>query len=122
MSLHCMKIKEYQGDVVFMHEVIDGAADRSYGIHVAKLAGLPPLAVKRAEQVLASLENDKKNTNIKEQTDDLPLFSTIKAEPEKPQKSPAVEALEQINPDALSPREALDELYKLKEILKCQNS
>lgn len=122
MSLHCMKIKEYQGDVVFMHEVIDGAADRSYGIHVAKLAGLPPLAVKRAEQVLASLENDKKNTNIKEQTDDLPLFSTIKTEPEKPQKSPALEALEQINPDALSPREALDELYKLKEILKCQNS
>ena len=122
MSLHCMKIKEYQGDVVFMHEVIEGAADRSYGIHVAKLAGLPPLAVKRAEQVLASLENDKKNTNIKEQTDDLPLFSTIKVEPQKSQKSPAVEALEQINPDALSPREALDELYKLKEILKCQKS
>ncbi len=119
MSLHCMKIKEYQGDVVFMHEVIDGAADRSYGIHVAKLAGLPPLAVKRAEQVLASLENDKKNTSIKEQTDELPLFSAIKIEKEIPQKSPVLEALEQINPDVLSPREALEELYKLKEISKC---
>ena len=122
MSLHCMKTKEYNEEVVFMHEVIDGAADRSYGIHVAKLAGLPPLAVKRAEQVLASIENDKKNSNIKELTDDLPLFSAVKVEKVEPKKSPALEALEQINPDALSSREALDELYKLKEILKCQNS
>ena len=66
MSLHCMKIKEFNDEVIFLHEVIDGAADRSYGIHVAKLAGLPPVVLKRAEQVLSSLENDKKNANIKE--------------------------------------------------------
>lgn len=60
MSLHCMKIKEFNDEVVFLHEVIPGAADRSYGIHVAKLAGLPPVVIKRAEQVLDALEHDKK--------------------------------------------------------------
>lgn len=80
MSLHCMKIKEFNDEVIFLHEVIDGAADRSYGIHVAKLAGLPPVVLKRAEQVLSSLENDKKNANIKELADDLPLFSSLKKE------------------------------------------
>ena len=54
MSLHCMKIKEFNEEVVFLHEVISGAADRSYGIHVAKLAGLPKVVIKRAEQVLQS--------------------------------------------------------------------
>ena len=84
MSLHCMKIKEFNDEVIFLHEVIDGAADRSYGIHVAKLAGLPPVVLKRAEQVLSSLENDKKNANIKELADDLPLFSSLKKEEKKP--------------------------------------
>ncbi len=120
MSLHCMKIKEFNDEVIFLHEVIDGAADRSYGIHVAKLAGLPEVVIKRAEQVLSSLENDKKNSNIKELADDLPLFAVLK-EQTKPAvvKSPVLEALEQLNPDSLSPKEALEELYKLKEILKC---
>ena len=120
MSLHCMKIKEFNDEVIFLHEVIDGAADRSYGIHVAKLAGLPEVVIKRAEQVLSSLENDKKSSNIKELADDLPLFAVLK-EQTKPTvaKSPALEALEQLNPDSLSPKEALEELYKLKEMLKC---
>ena len=115
-----MKIKEFNDEVIFLHEVIDGAADRSYGIHVAKLAGLPEVVIKRAEQVLSSLENDKKNSNIKELADDLPLFAVLK-EQTKPAvvKSPVLEALEQLNPDSLSPKEALEELYKLKEILKC---
>lgn len=120
MSLHCMKIKEFNDEVIFLHEVIDGAADRSYGIHVAKLAGLPNVAVKRAEQVLDSLEHDKKNTNIKELANDLPLFASLKEkEEEKTIQSPVIQALEDVNPDNLSPREALEELYKLKEMLKC---
>lgn len=114
MSLHCMKIKEFNGEVIFLHEVIDGAADRSYGIHVAKLAGLPPVVLKRAEQVLSSLENDKKNANIKELADDLPLFSSLKKEEKKPSAVDA--ALAEICPDNLTPREALDELYRLKAL------
>ena len=114
MSLHCMKIKEFNDEVIFLHEVIDGAADRSYGIHVAKLAGLPPVVLKRAEQVLSSLENDKKNANIKELADDLPLFSGLKKEEKKPSAVDA--ALAEICPDNLTPREALDELYRLKAL------
>ena len=114
MSLHCMKIKEFNDEVIFLHEVIDGAADRSYGIHVAKLAGLPPVVLKRAEQVLSSLENDKKNANIKELADDLPLFSSLKKEEKKPSAVDA--ALAEICPDILTPREALDELYRLKAL------
>ncbi len=116
MSLHCMKIKEYKDEVIFLHEVIDGAADRSYGIHVAKLAGLPQVVLKRAEQVLNSLEHDKKNTNIKALADDLPLFASLKEKEEKQKPSAVEEALKNINPDDLSPREALDELYKLKQL------
>ncbi len=114
MSLHCMKIKEFNDEVIFLHEVIDGAADRSYGIHVAKLAGLPPVVLKRAEQVLSSLENDKKNANIKELADDLPLFSSLQKEEKKPSAVDA--ALAEICPDNLTPREALDELYRLKAL------
>ena len=120
MSLHCMKIKEFNDEVVFLHEVIDGAADRSYGIHVAKLAGLPGVVIKRAEQVLSSLENDKKNSNIKELADDLPLFASLREKEAAANVKPPVQtALEALNPDNLSPREALEELYKLKEMLKC---
>ena len=120
MSLHCMKIKEFNDEVIFLHEVIDGAADRSYGIHVAKLAGLPKMVIKRAEQVLTSLENGGKSSNIKNLADDLPLFAVLKEKEEKTEeKSPLKEELENLNPDDLSPREALEELYKLKEMLKC---
>ncbi|MBR1915301.1 MAG: DNA mismatch repair protein MutS [Alphaproteobacteria bacterium] len=115
ISLHAMKIKEYNGNVVFMHEVIDGVADRSYGVHVAKLAGVPKLVTKRAEQILKVLEEnsgDKKITSIE---DDLPLFAVFKKDEEGKKKiSPLDEALEKLNPDNLTPREALDKLYELK--------
>ncbi len=120
MSLHCMKIKEFNDQVIFLHEVIDGAADRSYGIHVAKLAGLPKAVVKRAEQVLQSLEQDGKSHSVAKLADDLPLFAVMKAKEEEKvieKASPAVEALEQLNPDDLTPREALDKLYELKNLL-----
>jgi len=115
LSLHAMKIKEYNGNVVFMHEVIDGAADRSYGVHVAKLAGLPTLALKRAEQILKALEKNPNNQKITALEDDLPLFAALKKdiEEQKP-ASPLMEALEKLNPDNLTPREALDKLYELK--------
>ena len=115
MSLHCMKIKEFKGEVIFLHEVIDGAADRSYGIHVAKLAGLPPKVLERAEQVLAELEKDKRQNNFSGLDLELPLFSFA---PKEEKKSPLLKELEQLNPDDLTAREALQKLYDLKEMLK----
>ena len=120
MSLHCMKIKEFKGEVVFLHEVIDGAADRSYGIHVAKLAGLPKLVVKRAEQVLDSLEHSDKSTYITKMIDDLPLFASVQKKIEEKEEqeelSPLIQALRNINPDDMSPKEALAKLYELKAL------
>lgn len=119
MSLHCMKIKEFKDDVIFMHEVIEGAADRSYGIHVAKLAGLPKVVVKRSEQVLDSLENSGKSRNIVRLADDLPLFASVreKEENEIEKQAPALQALENLNPDDLTPKAALEKLYELKSLL-----
>lgn len=116
LSLHAMKIKEFEGNVVFMHEVINGTADRSYGIHVAKLAGLPKLAVKRAEQILKTLEKQSNAQKIAHIEDDLPLFSVFlqSKEAEKEKTSPLFEMLNKLNPDNLTPREALDKLYELK--------
>ena len=124
MSLHCMKIKEFNDQVIFLHEVITGAADRSYGIHVAKLAGLPPVVIKRAEQVLENLEKDNKATNINSLTDDLPLFSAVLNVTKKENPSFSVEeiqvikTIEEIYPDELSPKEALEKLYEIKSLLK----
>ena len=113
-----MKIKEYEGDVIFMHEVISGAADRSYGIHVAKLAGLPKLTINRAEQVLKLLENEKQNKMMSSVEVDLPLFAVLQEKEEQVEEvSPVVEELLMIDVDSLSPREALDVLYKLKDML-----
>ena len=114
LSLHCMKIKEFNGEVVFMHEVVPGAADRSYGIHVAKLAGLPELTVKRAEQVLKLLEEEKQSKAVTAVEDDLPLFEALKTQEEEKKENPAVAAIRGLDVDSLSPREALDWLYRLK--------
>lgn len=117
LSLHCMKIKEFNEDVIFLHEVIDGAADRSYGIHVAKLAGLPKTVLKRADQVLHNLERQGKGMSVKDVSEELPLFACIKEKVEEKISSPALDELLQINPDDLSPREALEKLYELKKLL-----
>jgi DNA mismatch repair protein MutS len=112
-----MRVKEWQGDVVFLHEVTPGAADRSYGIHVAKLAGLPPAAVARAEQVLQSLEQGEQAGAVARLADDLPLFAVAakQAPTTKLSEPSAVEAaLAAVNPDELSPKEALELLYRLK--------
>ena len=116
-------VKEWQGDVIFLHEVKQGAADRSYGVQVAKLAGLPPIVVERARVVLEQLEKgDREGTSQKSRViDDLPLFSatiTQQAPVAKPVVSPALARLSELNPDDMSPRDALDALYALKELTK----
>jgi DNA mismatch repair protein MutS len=114
-------VKEWDGDVIFLHEVKQGAADRSYGVQVAKLAGLPTAVVDRARVVLQALEQGDRDGNRKKTTmiDDLPLFaSTLAATPApaKPTKSPALERLDAIIPDELSPKEALNLIYELKDL------
>ena len=113
LSLHHVRAREWKGDLVLLHEVADGAADRSYGIAVAKLAGLPPTVVARARSVLAKLEAGRDATGgIAAGLDDLPLFAAA-VEPERA-PDPIASALDAIDPDRLTPREALEELYRLK--------
>ena len=118
LSLRCMKTKEFNGDVVFMHEVVKGAVDRSYGIHVAKLAGLPELTIKRAEQVLKLLEDEKQNKIVSSIENDLPLFEALKKEVKVDEKNPVIEEIEKLDLDSMSPYEALGKLYKLKKLLE----
>jgi len=114
LSLHHVRAREWKGDLVLLHEVADGAADRSYGIAVAKLAGLPSTVVARARSVLAKLEAGRDATGgIAAGLDDLPLFAAAAAEPERA-PDPMASALDAIDPDRLTPREALEELYRLK--------
>jgi DNA mismatch repair protein MutS len=118
LACHTMRVKEWQGDVIFLHEVTAGAADRSYGIHVAKLAGVPKAAISRAEAVLATLERGEQAGALTRLADDLPLFAATAARAAEPAaKASALETtLNEINPDALTPREALELLYHLKEL------
>jgi DNA mismatch repair protein MutS len=114
-----MRVKEWRGDVVFLHEVVPGAADRSYGIQVAKLAGLPPSVIERAKVVLAQLEAEDRGKPLRG-FEDLPLFQH-RPEPEEAKPDPlhaVIEALAALHPDELSPREAMDALYELKRKLK----
>ena len=107
-----MRAKEWNGELVFLHEAVEGAADRSYGVQVAKLAGVPASVVARARQVLAKLERDP---NSPARLDDLPLFAA--ARPPKPAEPSRLEqALAGVDPDALTPREALEALYRLKAL------
>ncbi|MBR5130464.1 MAG: DNA mismatch repair protein MutS [Alphaproteobacteria bacterium] len=110
VSLHTMRTKEWNGDIVFLHEVGEGAIDRSYGIHVAKLAGLPSSVLDRAAEVLAGLEEKKQEQQPL--FDDLPLFCAMKEPTIK--TSVIEERLEETNLDLMSPKEALDFLYNLK--------
>ena len=119
-----MKVREWKGDVIFLHEVIPGTADRSYGIQVATLAGLPDAVITRARDVLAQLESDERSNPAKSLIDDLPLFSISprKANTTAPTENEALRKLVELSPDELSPREALDVLYKLREmVLKNRN-
>jgi DNA mismatch repair protein MutS len=114
-----MRVKEWQGDVVFLHEVMPGAAEGSYGIQVAKLAGIPQSVIDRAKIVLAELESEERKTPLKG-FDDLPLFQVATAPFPEKREAPidkVVAALESLHPDEMSPREAMDALYTLKSRL-----
>ena len=115
-----VRVKEWQGDVVFLHEVMPGAADRSYGIQVAKLAGLPAGVIARAKTILAKLEAQDRSSTTRALAEDLPLFATTSRAVEEKIETPAdrlLKAFEALHPDDMSPREALDALYALKKTL-----
>ncbi|MCI5113101.1 MAG: DNA mismatch repair protein MutS [Marivita sp.] len=115
-------VREWDGEVIFLHEVRDGAADRSYGVQVAQLAGLPPAVITRARSVLDALEKgERENTSPKALIDDLPLFSAVAnaPQPAKPSAESKIEAqIKDLHPDEMTPIEALQALYNLKALLK----
>lgn len=121
-----VKVKEWEGEVIFLHEVVPGAADRSYGIQVAKLAGLPPAVVARARAVLTELENADRAAPAQRILDDLPLFAAINRAPAPAapaaKADPVAEAvktqLSSLDLDEMTPREALEALYRLKAAAK----
>jgi DNA mismatch repair protein MutS len=119
LSLRHVRAREWKSELVFLHEVAKGPADRSYGLAVAKLAGLPPPVLARARSVLSKLEAGRAATGgIAAGLDDLPLFAA--ALQDEGQGAPAVdpvhEALAEADADALTPREALDLVYRLKRL------
>ncbi|MGH1398819.1 MAG: DNA mismatch repair protein MutS [Alphaproteobacteria bacterium] len=116
LSCHSMAVKEWKGDIIFMHSVQSGAADRSYGIHVAKLAGLPAAVIDRAGDVLELLQSGEQSGNLSKLAEDLPLFSSVAPPKAEPQNTALNEALNAIDPDTLTPRDALDALYRLKNL------
>jgi len=112
-------VKEWQGEVIFLHEVRRGAADRSYGVQVARLAGLPPAVIDRARVVLEALEaGERQGTRKQALIDDLPLFRAAPPPPAAKPQASAIEArLKAVNPDDLSPMAALQLVYDLKQAL-----
>lgn len=116
MSCFTLNVREWKNDIVFLHEVIKGSANRSYGIHVAKLAGMPKPLLQRAETLLRELEQNSLSKTLDEKIVNMPLFSTANNFSSPPQEKlhPALNILDEITPEDLSPREALDILFKLK--------
>lgn len=118
LSCHTMRVKEWKGNVVFLHEVASGNADRSYGIHVAKLAGLPAKVIQRAQSILHALEERKDNPVAELTRQAMPLFAYQEAPDDKTESATQSDLqawLASIQPDELSPKEALDMLYELKK-------
>jgi DNA mismatch repair protein MutS len=121
LSNATMRVREWDGSIVFLHEVIEGAADRSYGIQVAKLAGLPMPVIERARHVLSELETQERENPVEKLIDDLPLFSAAKRSPvpAADPKAAAIRALlDEMRPDDMTPREAHEALYRLKGAAK----
>jgi DNA mismatch repair protein MutS len=112
-----MRVTEWHGEVIFLHEVVPGAADRSYGVQVARLAGLPEAVIARAREVLRHLEEGELSGRTGSLVDDLPLFSAaLRRPPAAPPSDALREALAALSPDDMTPREALEALYHLKAI------
>ena len=115
VSLASMKVREWRGEVVFQHLVGPGASERSWGVHVARLAGVPRPVLARAGQVLSALEARARGGGPDTLADELPLFARSVSKPAQP-PSTIESALAEIEPDALSPREAHEALYRLKAL------
>ena len=114
-------VREWEGEVIFLHEVRPGAAEGSYGVQVARLAGLPPSVIARAREVLEKLETGEREGAAAGLVEALPLFQARVAQAPPPVRKSDVEArLGEIIPDHLSPREALDLLYELRALLPGQ--
>ncbi len=114
LSLHHVRAREWKGELVLLHELADGPADRSYGLAVARLAGMPPATVARAKSVLAKLEAGRAKTGgLAAGLDDLPLFAAA-AQVEVEVSDGLRDDLAALDVDAMSPREALEALYRLK--------
>ncbi len=113
-----MRVADHKGAVIFLHEVIAGTADRSYGIQVARLAGLPHSVIDRATMILAELEASDRQAPVERMLDDLPLFSVQapRTASHAQGPDPLHEALAELHPDDLTPKEALDVLYRLKKL------
>ncbi len=111
-----MRVTDWNGEVVFLHEVAKGAADRSYGIQVARLAGLPAPVVARAQILLAELEAGERRRPVAAMIDDLPLFAAAPPPAAPAMQDPLGDLLDDINPDEMTPREALEALYQMKRI------
>jgi len=123
LGLVSMRVKEWEGDIAFLHEVMPGAANRSYGVHVARLAGLPADVVRRAASVLSRLEAGEGPDGTKLKIE-MPLFAQVPLGHEKPSTSPisegaksALEIMRKTEVDALTPREAMNLLYELAELV-----
>ena len=113
-----MRVKEWKDNVVFLHEVAPGAADRSYGIQVAKLAGLPKAVIERSREVLRALEEGREGHKPLARIDDLPLFAdALKSAKPEPRGSEVEDAVRAADPDALTPKSALELVYALKRLL-----
>ncbi|HEY0425562.1 MAG TPA: DNA mismatch repair protein MutS [Rhodopila sp.] len=118
---HTMRVKEWKGSVVFLHEVAEGAGGRSWGVHVAELAGVPAPVVRRAASLMAAMEKHGGPLGKTASVQALPLFAAVAAPEEQGENghetSPLCDALQQINPDNLSPKQALEALYRLKMLV-----
>ena len=118
LSCHSMKVREWQGEIIFLHQVVDGAADRSYGVHVARLAGLPAAVIARAQQLLSEMEAGGHGVIDAERlAGELPLFTQDFSTAPPAATDALRDRLETVNPDLLAPREALELLYELRELL-----
>ncbi len=117
LSPHAMAVREWQGEIVFMHEVIKGGADKSYGIHVARLAGVPASVLSRAEDVLNSL-TEENSPLMSSKLDELPLFSAdVPQQSAPPVDQPAVDFLKTLLPDTMTPKQALEAIYAMQDLL-----
>jgi DNA mismatch repair protein MutS len=115
LSLHHVRAREWKGELVLLHELAEGPADRSYGLAVARLAGVPPAVVARAKAVLAKLEKGRAETGgLAAGLGELPLFAAAATQPEQPPRDLVRDRVRELDLDSLTPRDALDVLYDLR--------